>query len=106
MISWIITLGLLAVLGWYAYHVVISYKVATGSTWERVRAGAMDSATVLWGNLLWVSGAILDLADKAATVLNMPEVSDFIKSNLPPQYVAYGLIAIGVITVVARLRSL
>lgn len=106
MISFILTLAILAALGWFVYHFIVKFREAEGTVWERTLAGAKDSATIFWGGILYVAGAIVDLAEKFADFLNLPEVTGFINNYFPPKYVAVGLMVIGGITILARLRGL
>lgn len=106
MFSFIFTLAIVGVFAWFVYHFVVKFKEAEGSVWGRTLAGARDSATVFWGGVLYVAGAIVDLAEKAADFLNLPEVTTFINNYFPPKYVAIGLMVIGGVTILARLRTL
>lgn len=106
MLSLIFTVAVFAALAWFAYHFVSKFRESEGSIWERTLAGAKDSATVLWGGVLYVAGVLLYLAEKASTFLNMPEVTSFIQNQLPSQWGAIGLMVVGVVTIIARLRTL
>lgn len=106
MIGFIFTLAVVASLLFMAYHLVKKFREAEGTVWERLLAGGRDSATILWGYLLYLAGAILDLIERMAVFLNMPEVTTFVNTHVPPKYVAGGMMVIGIITIAARLRSI
>jgi hypothetical protein len=106
MISFVITLAILGTLAWLAYHVVKKYRETDGTFWERLLAGFKDSATLLVAGATYVGGALIDLIGKAADALNAPEVAEMVRTQIPAEYMGYGLMGLAVVVVVARLRSL
>lgn len=91
----------------YGIWLVISrYNAAEGTTWERLLATAKGSASILWQYVVAFGGLAITWASSAADVFNMPEVQAFIKEHLRPDYVGPALVAIAVIGIVARLRTL
>lgn len=85
---------------------VANFRAAQGTTWQRSVSAAHDSATMLWGYMLTVSGTMLGASVKVSDYLNLPEVRTFIEQNVQAEYLAYALLAIGVVTLAARARTL
>ena len=88
------------------YRAAAVYRATAGSPWDKLLATAKNSATVLWQYVVAGSGVVMLYAGQAADLLNMPEVRVFIQERMQPEYVGGALVAIAVITVVARLRTL
>jgi hypothetical protein len=76
--------------------------------WAKVWAICGKSVTVAWGYILGGVGSALALVDPVATELGDPgfkdQVSSMLQSN--PKVLGYVTIAISVITIAARLRSI
>lgn len=72
---------------------------------ERLVALTWHSLTVAWGYLLVLIGLALDVLPVAADFLNAPEIQPVIAAVAGP-YASHWLKAIGVITVLARMRTL
>ena len=102
----IILLACLAAIAFAAYRVTSRYRASTGTTWQRVLATAEGSATVLWGYIVALGGLAVQAASSGADVLNMPEIKEWITSYLSPELAGGVLLVIGVLTVLARFRSL
>ena len=66
---------------------------------------ASHSLTVAWGYFLLLSGLLLDALPLAAEFFNAPEVQSVIAGIAGP-YASHWLKAIGLITVLARMRTL
>lgn len=95
-----------ALVVYFVYDFVASYRASVGTVWERLLATGKQSATILWARfVVIVSGASGGLA-LLAEYLNAPGVSDAIKSVVQPQYVIILLIAIPLISEFARKRTL
>ncbi len=71
--------------------------------WIKFKERALRSWTMIWAGLLLLGGAVVDFAPLFLDALNVPEVAEALRSALPGSASLY---TIGVITVVARLRSL
>lgn len=106
MISLAFTLIVVTTLAWLTYHVVKKFKASDGTFWERLLSGFKDSATVLVAGATYVAGALIDLIGKAADALNAPEVADLVRTQIPAEYMGYGLMALAVVVFIARVRSL
>lgn len=76
--------------------------------WAKVWAICGKSVTVLWGYILGGVGSALALIDPIATALGDPDlktqVTTMLQSN--PKYIGYFTIAVSIITLMARLRSI
>ena len=70
---------------------------------DKIKAWFRHSATILWARLVACAGLVMVALE---TVLHDPNVSLAIQSALQPKYVPYYVIAIGLITELARRRSL
>lgn len=71
----------------------------------RVSALAGHSLTIAWGYFLLLSGLVLDALPLVAEFFNTPEVQSVVVGIAGP-YASHWLKAIGLITVLARMRSL
>ena len=71
----------------------------------RVSALAWHSLTVAWGYFLLLSGLVLDALPLVAEFFNSPEAQAIVTGIAGP-YASHWLKAIGLITVLARMRSL
>jgi hypothetical protein len=100
-------IAMIVLLLFLIYRMVSNWRAANGAGfWEKLKSSFDHSITVLWGWLLAIGGQIVLLADILAQWLNAPEVSSWIKANLSPEVAAIGLSAIGLLTILARLRSI
>ena len=70
--------------------------------WDKVKAFFKHSITILWARVMTLGGAAL------ATLLSLsadPTVSGAIQGVLQPKFIPYYVIAIGIITELARRRT-
>ena len=82
------------------------FYVATGSWWERFLAAGKESATMAWAQLVIIGTTLMNAIGAIATVVADPDTAQKIKDSLPSEYVAGALVAIMLLTMLARLRSL
>ena len=70
--------------------------------WDKIKSWFRHSLTILWARAIALAGLLL-----AATqsVLADPSVSDAVQQLLQPKYIPYYVIAIGLITELARRRT-
>ena len=101
-----ILLLIAGVVAYGVWHVVVRYRAAEGSTWERALATAKGSASILWQYIVGLGGLAITWATSAADLFNMPEAQEILKTYLRPDVVGVVLVAIAVIGVIARLRTL
>lgn len=71
--------------------------------WDKMGAWFRHSATILWARLIACAGLVMVALE---TMLQDPAVSQAVQSMLQPKYVPYYVIAIGLITELARRRTL
>ncbi len=71
--------------------------------WTKIKAWCKHSITILWARSVALMGLLLAAAQ---SVLADPTVTGAIQTALQPQYIPYYVIAIGLVTEIARRRSL
>jgi hypothetical protein len=71
--------------------------------WNRIKTWFRHSATILWARLVACAGLLMAAAE---TVLQDPALSQAVQAALQPKFVPYYVIAIGLITELARRRTL
>jgi hypothetical protein len=70
--------------------------------WDKIKAWFMHSVTILWARAMTLAGAAL------ATLLSLssdPNVGSAIQSVLQPKFIPYYVIGIGLLTELARRRT-
>jgi len=77
----------------------------TGTWWERAILASKHSATILWSRLVIVATGLINIIANIAGVIDSGTVEQ-VKLNIPAEYVAAFVIAIMIITIIARLRTL
>lgn len=70
--------------------------------WDEVKAWFKYSLTILWARAVALTGLLLAAAE---ALLQDPNVSAAVQTALQPKYVAYYVIAIGLVTEIARRRT-
>lgn len=76
------------------------------ATWrDRIAAAVCRSATIAWGWLCVFFGAAWGLVQQAADALGDPEVKTQVMALIPPEWAWLAVIAFGVVTILARLRT-
>jgi hypothetical protein len=70
--------------------------------WDKIKAWFRHSVTILWARGVALVGLLLAASD---ALLADPNVSSAIQSVLQPKYVPYYVIVIGLITELARRRT-
>jgi hypothetical protein len=101
----ILVLTLLAV-GWIAFTFTHAWIVETGSFWQRTLKAGRNSATIVWAKLVIMAGGLVAVLDKIADLAGDPTLTAQIQQYATPQMVAYVTIAIMLVNVWARLRTL
>jgi len=75
--------------------------------WARIKACCLNSLTIAWSYCLALAGAAMQGIDSIADALGDPNLKDQISASIGDARVTGRvLLAISVITIVARLRSL
>lgn len=73
----------------------------------KVKTLCFHSLTIAWGYLLALAGLLLQLVDAAGDVLGDPAIKDQVSEVVSdPAWAGRALLAISVITIAARLRSI
>lgn len=70
--------------------------------WDTIKAWFKHSLTILWARVIALTGVILAAGEG---LLADPNATSAIQSVLQPKYIPYFVIAIGVITELARRRT-
>ena len=103
----IVSLAFLAVAGWIVWTFVQAYRKETGSTFDRLLMAARESATILWAKFCMIVAAVVSQLDNLADFIGQPEWKDAINTYLgDPKIIAGVMLAISVITISARKRTL
>lgn len=106
MLDLIVTASFIAAAGYFVYVMWTSYKEQPeGSLWDKLLAAGSDSATKLWARFLALIGAMLGLVTSAADYLGDPQLSSVVQQYFKPDYVAYAMIGIAIVTIIARNRT-
>jgi hypothetical protein len=101
----ILVVTLLAV-AWIAFTFARAWMVETGSFWQRTLKAGQQSATIVWAKLVIMAGGIVAVLDKAANLAGDPTLTTQIQQYVTPQVVGYVMMAIMLVNVWARLRTL
>lgn len=70
--------------------------------WDKIKAWFRHSLTILWARVVALAGLLLAAGE---SLLADPNVSGAIQQALQPKFIPYYVIAIGLITEVARRRT-
>ena len=70
--------------------------------WDKAKSWFRHSLTIVWARIVAVAGVLLALAQ---SVLSDPNVDAAIQQALQPKYIPYWVIAIGLVTELARRRT-
>lgn len=74
---------------------------------SKVKAFCLNSMTVAWGYCLALAGLVLQLVDAAGDALDDQAIKDQVSAAIgDPTWAGRVLLAISVVTVAARLRSI
>lgn len=95
-----------SLLAYIAYVVFSAWKNQTGTVWQRILGMANESATILWAKFVAAIAIIVGGMDYIADIIGAPEVKDAIQGVMNPKYVAGFLVAVALITVIARKRTM
>lgn len=70
--------------------------------WDKIKDWFKNSITILWARIVALAGLLLAVGQ---SLLSDPSVAGAIQSILRPQYIPYYVIAIGLVTELARRRT-
>lgn len=96
----------LAALLWVGYLVSTGYASATGTPSERLWQAFRGSATMVLAKVEILYGSITDIVNELSTMLATPEIKTALDAYLPSKSVSGIFLALGVLTLLARARTL
>lgn len=102
----ILDIPITALVAYFIYDFVVSYRAAAGTVWQRVLAAGDQSATIVWQRLIVIASGLSGAVVVVADYLNAPGVGDAIKSAVQPQYLVIYAIVMALISEFARRRTL
>jgi hypothetical protein len=70
--------------------------------WGKIKAWFKNSVTILWARVVALAGLLLAVGQ---SVLADPNVNSAVQQALQPKYIPYYVIAIGLVTELARRRT-
>jgi hypothetical protein len=70
--------------------------------WDKTKTWFKHSVTILWARLMALAGALMAAG---LNLLDDQSIRDAIQAALQPQYIPYYVIAIGLVTELARRRT-
>lgn len=83
------------------------WSVTEGSTvWEHLSAAFMHSLTIFWAHFMIVIGAGSGLLEQVAPVVGTMDFQEIVRGAIKAEHWPYWLAGIGIITLLARLRSI
>jgi hypothetical protein len=106
VLSHLVDVVLLAFLVYFAFEMVKDYRAAAGSAWQRILAAGKASATIAWARFTVIVAAFVNSLVWLADVVNAPMVASAIQTYLKPSVVAGIMVAVALITELARRRTL
>jgi hypothetical protein len=71
--------------------------------WDKIKAWFKHSVTILWARVVALAGLLLACAE---TLIGDPNINSAVQTALQPKFVPYYVIAIGLLTEMARRRTL
>ena len=70
--------------------------------WDKIKAGFKHSVTILWARVVALAGVVLAMGQSLMSDAN---VNSAVQTILQPKLIPYYVIAIGVVTELARRRT-
>jgi hypothetical protein len=102
----LVDIAILAIAAYFIFDLVRGYKSAVGSAWRRLLAAGKSSATILWARFTVLVTAAASALVFIADLVNAPQVAAAITTYLKPSIVAAIMVAVALITEIARRRTL
>jgi hypothetical protein len=78
------------------------FKAGEVSMWDKIKAWFKHSVTILWARVVALVGLLLA---SCQSLLSDPNITGAIQTALQPQFIPYYVIAIGLVTEIARRRT-
>jgi hypothetical protein len=88
------------------YSVFRDFHSAVGTVWQRLLAAGKHSATILWARFCAAVASAADAVVWVCEIINAPSVATAVQTYLKPPVVATIMVAIAIITEIARRRTL
>ena len=82
------------------------FDIWTAAFIERAKVFCRRSMTILWARVVLMVGFLLEVLAFFSDLVGIPGVSESVQGLLDPKYVPFYLIGIGIITELARRRTL
>jgi|KBSSwiStaDraftv2_1062776.scaffolds.fasta_scaffold3716596_1 hypothetical protein len=92
--------------GWIAFTFARAWTLETGSLWQRTLKAGRQSATIAWAKLVILVGGLVAVLDRLADLAGDQSLATQIQQYATPQMVGYVMIAIMIVNIWARLRTL
>ncbi|MEI9803804.1 MAG: hypothetical protein WDN48_04165 [Pseudolabrys sp.] len=70
--------------------------------WNKIKAWFKNSVTILWARAVALAGLLLAAGQ---SLLTDPNITGAVQSALQPKFVPYYVVAIGLVTEIARRRT-
>jgi len=105
MLTWLYVAVAIAI-AYLIARVVVIYTTTTGTAWQRLLATAHGSATMLQAYAVIIGSGITIVSEKLLGFLQLPEAQAFMQQKLSPEVLGWVTLAIAVLTIVTRLRTL
>ena len=70
--------------------------------WDKIKAWFKHSLTILWARMVALAGIVLAMGQ---SLLGDPNVNSAVQTILQPKFIPYYVIAIGIVTEIARRRT-
>lgn len=92
--------------GWIGFTFVHAWMVEAGSFWQRTLKAGRESATIVWAKIVIIAAGLVAVLDRIADLAGDPSLTAQIQQYATPQIAGYVMIAIMLVNVWARLRTL
>ena len=104
----IVALAFLALAVYIFVTVYVQYLANSDKTgFERWRATAQGSATLLWSKFCLLVAGLVGSLDTLADMVGQPEAKEWIQTIIGnPKIVATAILGISIVTIIARKRTL
>lgn len=105
-VFWLSMIVFLLAFAWVIYPLVAEAFATPGTLWDKLMAAGDGSMTVLHGRVSVLVAASIGLVSSAAEIVGMTDVRAWLQSWLSPETFSGVVGLVGVLTVLARLRTL
>ena len=106
MLNQIVVLGGAFLLTVVVLRIIYQYRKTEGTVWQRIKSTTEYSLSVFVSYLTMIGGYVITYVGAAADSIDQSQVSGWIQSNLSAKYVGAGIVILGIVFFLARLRGL